>query len=209
MSEPVLPEPTESGPEPTDADRQVMIDRIQQALADDDLDFAEIDDRFSLVYGATTAAELEAAATGLPKMRQPPPPVAARHLAPQSNFSLFGTVQIGGWLAVEGDLDITTGFGAIVADLSSADLSSSEATVTARSVFGKIRIIVPDGARVQTQGFSVFGSSKEVVTVGLVGGPLVRVRIYTVFGDTAVYSLSAVPVGALRKLWASLRGHSI
>lgn len=217
MSEPIPPEPAEpvpptvpaeGGPEPTDADRQAMIDRIQQALAEDQLDFAEIDDRFSLVYAATTGAELQAAAADLPELRQPPPPAAARHLAPQSSFSLFGDVKIGGWLAVDGDLDITTGFGAIIADLSSADLSTREVTVTARSVFGTVKVIVPDGARVQTQVFSVFGDRKEVVTAGSVGGPLVRVRSYTVFGSTAVYSLSAVPVGALRRMWTALRSRS-
>lgn len=217
MSEPVPPEPDESVPEsppagpaegglePNDADRQAMIDRIQQALAEDQIDFADIDDRFVLVYAATTEAELDSAAAGLPELRQPPPPVAARHLAPQSSFSLFGDVKIGGWVAIEGDVDITTGFGHIVADLSAADLSTREVTVTARSVFGSVKVIVTDGARVQTQVFSVFGGRKEVVTAGSAGGPLVRVRSYTVFGSSAVYSLSAVPVGALRRLWTALR----
>lgn len=66
-----------TSPEPTALDRQAMVDRIQQALAEDAIDFAEIDERFAKVYAATTRAELEAAASGLPELRRPPPPVAA------------------------------------------------------------------------------------------------------------------------------------
>ncbi|MEL7158400.1 MAG: DUF1707 domain-containing protein, partial [Actinomycetota bacterium] len=108
--------------EPTEQERQAMIDRIQQALAEDQIEFSDLDGRFEQVYAATTTAELEAAAAGLPELRQPPPPVVARHLAPQSSLSLVGDVKLGGWLAVDDDLTATAVFGDAVVDLSSAAL---------------------------------------------------------------------------------------
>ena len=183
-----------------------MIDRIQQALAEDQLDFAELDHRFAIVYAANTRAELEQAAAGLPELRQPPPPVAARHLAPTSSFSLFGDVKIGGWIAVDGNIDVSSVFGSIVLDLSSAVLPTGGVTVISRTVFGDVKVVVPDGVRVQTQVKSVFGSRTETVTPALDGAPIVRIHSSTVFGSTSVYSLSMVPVGALRRLWIALRG---
>ncbi len=191
--------------EPTEMERQAMVDRIQQALAEDHLEFHEIDDRLEKVYAASSTAELELAGDGLPELRQPPPPVAARHLAPASSNSIVGDVKIGGWLAVDQPINVFSGIGDVVVDLSSAAMPADGVTLALRTVVGDVKVIVPDGARVQMESTTVIGDRKSSLVQPIEGGPLVRVKSFSLVGDIKVYSLSEVPEGALRRLWRALR----
>ncbi|MEM8925501.1 MAG: LiaF domain-containing protein [Actinomycetota bacterium] len=205
MSDAVVPQPSDADPVPFEVRRQAVIDQIQQALAEDHIEFDEIDDRFAAVYAAEDRAALEAVAADLPELDQPPPPVDARHLAPVSRFALVGDVKVGGWLTVEEDMTIISGVGDITVDLSSAAIGDGGVTVKTWSLVGDTRVIVPDGARVQVETISVLGDDAEAVTPPIGNGPVVRVRSFSLIGDTSVYSLSLVPVGALRRLWSALR----
>jgi len=203
---PSTPVPALPVPALTEHHRQAAVDRIQRALAEDRVKFEELDERFGAVYRATTVAELETVVADLPAPAQPPPPVAAaRHLAPRRSFALIGETKIGGWLALDGDIEATAGIGDIVIDLSSAAIPSEGITVTVRALIGDVKVIVPDGARLQVSMMTLIGDRKERLAPGVEDGPVVRLRIMTLIGDAAVYSLSQVPVGALRKLWTALR----
>lgn len=182
-----------------------MVDRIQQALAEDHIEFHEIDDRLEKVYAANSGAELELAGAGLPELRQPPPPVAARHLAPASSTSIVGDVKIGGWLAVDEEMAVFSAIGDVVVDLSSASIPADGVTVKVRSLIGDVKVIVADGARVQLDVSTVIGDRKSVLSPPVEGAPVVRVKCFSLIGDAKVYSLSEVPEGALRRLWRSLR----
>ena len=72
-------------------------------------------------------------------------------------------------------------------------------------MIGDTKIILPDGARVQTNMVALIGDRKEVVVEPIPGGPIIQINSYSVIGDTKVFSLSAVPKGKLRKLWTSFR----
>ncbi|MCP3990529.1 MAG: DUF1707 domain-containing protein [Actinomycetia bacterium] len=196
------PEPSST---PTDFERQAAVDRVQQALAEDIIQFEEVDGRFAAIYGATTRPELEAALAGLPVPVQPPPPAPARHLAPRSSFTLIGDVKIGGWMAFDPVIDATTLIGDVVIDLSSAAFPAGGITVSGRVLIGDVRVIVPDGARVQVEATALVGGRKERLTPPVANGPVVRVKMMSGVGECAVYSLSEVPVGPLRRLWAALR----
>lgn len=67
---------------------------------------------------------------------------------------------------------------------------------------------VPDGVRVQPQVFALIGDSKTRLSPPLPSLPTIRVKDFQLIGDTAVYSLSEVPVGPLRRLWDKLRDES-
>ncbi len=190
---------------PTDFERQAAVDRVQQALAEDIIQFEEVDERFAAIYGAMTRDELEAALGGLPVPVQPPPPAPARHLAPRSSFTLIGDVKIGGWVAFDQVVDATALIGDVTIDLSSAVIPAGGISVSGRVFAGDVRVIVPDGARVQVEATALIGGRKERLTPPAPNGPLVRVKMMSVIGECAVYSLSEVPVGPLRRLWAALR----
>lgn len=131
--------------------------------------------------------------------------MSARHLAPGSSFSLLGDIKIGGWLAADPEIAANVLVGDIVIDVSSAAIPEGGVTITARCLVGSIKIILPDGARVQSNAVCLVGDRKEIVVEPLSGGPVIRINAYTAIGDTKVYSLSAVPEGKLRKAWAAFR----
>ncbi len=201
--------PAASGPSPdapvTEYERQAMVDRIQQALANDHIEFSEVDDRFGLVFAAKTRADLAAAVEGLPVPPQPPPPQDIRHFAPANSFSLLGDVKIGGWVAVGRSLSATAIVGDVLIDVSSAAIGEEGLDIVARSIIGDVKIVVPDGARVQSSVVNLIGDRKEILTPPVAGGPTIRINSFGLLGDTKVYSLSAVPEGKLRKAWAALR----
>ena len=203
----LTPQPGPPSPDApiTEYERQTMVDRIQQALAEDRIEFSEVDERFGLVYEAQTRSELAASVAGLPEPAQPPPPVDRRHLAPETSFALIGDVKIGGWLAVGDAISATTLIGDVVIDISSAAIPETGLKLTARSLIGDVKIIVPDGARVQSSVVNLIGDRKEILVAPISGGPVVRIDAFGLIGDTKIYSLSAVPEGKLRRMWAALR----
>ena len=130
----------------SDGDRQNAVYRVHQALANDQLEFAEVDDRFDAIFRAETRAELDAALVDLPAPTQPPPPAPLRHLAPSNNFVLIGDLKIGGWLDFGTELTATTVVGDLLIDISSASIPPEGLTITARMLVGDIKVILPDGA---------------------------------------------------------------
>lgn len=187
------------------AERQHVIDRIQQAMAEDLIPFHELDERFAAVYGATNRAELERLTADLPAPQYQPPAPTARHPAPRSQFSLIGDIEVGGWLALDSEMTVTGVIGDITVDLSSAGLGRDGVTINVRSLIGDAKVIVPDGARVQIEAIRILGDLRQDLSPPVEGGPLIRITGFQAIGDLKVYSLSLVPDGALRRLWTKLR----
>lgn len=185
--------------------QQAGVDRIQLALAEDVVRFEDVDDLFEKVYAATTQAEIDAALVGLPKPVQPPPPADIRHLAPARSFALLGDVKVGGWIAVGAEIEAISVIGDAVIDVSSAAIGPNGLDIKVRSLMGDVKVIVPDGVRVQSSVTVLIGSRKEELVPPVAGAPLIRINVLNVLGDAMVYSLSAVPEGALRRAWAALR----
>lgn len=196
------------GDTPTDADRQFRIDQVQHALAQDAIEFDQVDDYFEEIYRASTRQELDSAVSNLPVVAQPPPPASARHLAPLNSFSLIGDIKIGGWLAFGPVLNANCMIGDVVIDVSSASIPPEGLEINARALIGDTKIILPDGARVQSNVVSVIGDRKEIIVEPMPGGPLIRINGFRLIGDVKIYSLSEVPIGKLRQAWAALRKSS-
>lgn len=185
-----------------------MVDRIQQALAEDLIPFDDLDNRFAAVYGASSRAELERVAAELPTPQFHPPPPTARHPAPSSQFSVIGDIRIGGWVSMGDRLTLTDLIGDIMVDLSSASFGPEGITVDVRSLIGDAKIIVPDGARVQIETTLIVGDKRQALAPPVEGGPLIRITGFQLIGDLRVFSLSLVPDGPLRRLWSKLRRDS-
>ncbi len=196
---------TVHGVEPlTDADREVTRRLIQDALARDELAFEQIDERFAAIYAAQRREDLDAVIADLPTPPPPVPvPVPRSHPAANS-WSIFGNVERGGNLEIDGPLSCNSVFGNVVIDLSSARMVEG-AVVQGGSVFGDVTVILPDGLRVRHESFTVFGDQKERLTPPADGAPTITVNGRTIFGNAAIYSLSQVPEGRLRRLWKAFR----
>ena len=72
MSDSEAPMPRPSDPV-GEHERQATIQQIQGAMADGDVEFEELDDRFAQVYRAETRAELAAVVADLPQRPRPAP----------------------------------------------------------------------------------------------------------------------------------------
>lgn len=197
------PEPYQPHVAVTDDDRDVIIRQIQQAIAADQIEFDDLDDRLERVYDATNRAELDLVTADLP-VPEAPEPIPLRHPLAAQHFVLFGDIKIGGWADVEGDMTFGTVFGDIVVDLSSAHLPDS-VTITTWSVFGDTTVILPDGCRCRTEAILLLGDRRIDLVPPQPEPTQVSIKIRKVLGDAKVYSLSRVPEGKLRRLWKSLR----
>ena len=196
------------GDTPTDADRQFRIDQVQHALANDVIEFEQVDDYFDEIYRASSRQELDDAVSNLPVVAQPPPPASMRHLAPQNSFAVFGDVKVGGWLSFGPVLNANSLIGDIVVDVSSAFIPTEGLVINARGLIGDTKIILPDGARVQSNVTTVIGDRKEILVEPVPGGPTIRINGMRLIGDIKIYSLSEVPVGKLRQAWAAWRNRA-
>ncbi len=184
-------------------DRQLTVELVQRAMVDDAITFDELDDRFAAIYRAETRADLAAVVADLPQPPAPRPAVRG-HLLPSSSFSLFGDLKVGGWVAVDSDLNYGALFGDIVIDLSSAELPD-DVQITATSLFGDTTVILADGVRASVESLVLFGSRRTDLAPARDGSPTVRITARKAFGDVKVYSLSRIPDGPFRKLWKALR----
>ena len=186
--------------------REAAIDRIQQAMVDDFVAFEELDERFAQVYRSETSADLELALRGIPQPTSPGTPVLAHHPARRRSIALIGDAKVGGWISVGARVQAVCVIGDAIIDLSTAEIPEEGTTVEAYSAIGDVRVILPDGAAVETHAFTLIGGRSERLTRPLRGGPRITVRIYSLIGDVQIYSLSQVPEGWLRRLWKTLRG---
>ena len=187
-----------------DHDRHVAIERIQRAIAADDVAFEELDELFERVYAATTLADIAAVTINLPIHDAPKVPAPSHPIA-RTRYTMFGDIKVGGWISAEGDLNYGTGLGSIYVDLSSADLHR-DITVRVRAILGDVTVILPDGVRTNLESFTGLGDTKIAVSDPVPGAPYVRVVAATLLGDARLYTLSQVPEGRLQKLWRALRG---
>ncbi len=188
----------------TDHDRRVAVERIQRAVANDEVAFHDLDDLFERVYRASTLSEIVAVTGDLPVHDVPQIEVPAHPIA-STSYSVFGDVKVGGWIAANGDLNYGSGFGKVFVDLSSADLHC-DITVRVRSIFDDVTVILPDGVRATMEPLTVFGDAKTILSTPAPGTPYVRVVAASLFGNARLYSLSQVPEGRMQRLWRALRG---
>lgn len=187
------PFPVMPVPRPSYKDQQAAVDRIKQAMAEDLVQFEELDERFAAVFTAETQGDLDQVVADLPVLTQPPPPADARHIAPGRSFGLIGGIDIGGWIAMGDNLAVTRGIGGATIDLSSATIPASGATITVRVFVGGATIIVPNGARVQVDSITLVGGKAENIVPAVPDGPVIRIKGFVGVGGLGVYSLSRIP----------------
>jgi hypothetical protein len=188
----------------SDADRQAIADRLNDAVGEGRLTLEEFSDRVGSAYAARTHGELERLVGDLPASAGRSPVVV--------DAALGATVVVGAdavpGTPAEAPLDIKVGaikklgrwrlkkhnemgvaVGPIKLDLRGADLSAREITVSARTVVGAIKVWVPRGVRVEVEGTTTVGT-RTVAESNLppdLDVPTLRLRLDTVLGTVKVY----------------------
>lgn len=128
-------------------------------------------------------------------------PVGAGHENQTQMTAVFGDVKrIGSW-TVPASTKANVLFGNIYWDLREARFSAEETLLEAFVLFGDLRVIVPPGTRVVTDGGTVLGNT--TVNLGSTppnpNAPLVRLRISGATGDVKVRAFE--PGEKIPKRW--------
>lgn len=173
-------------PQPLDAERQAVQQRLERAVGEGRLTLDEFTGRCALVWSAGDAGQLERVLADLPA------PVVGQRQARRSHLvSILGDVRRSGrwsmrrrttaWLVI-GDLDV---------DLRGAVLEDGDTVeIDVYSALGDATVVVPEGVEVELGGFSVIGDRKVALAPvpRVPGTPTVRVRVFSLIGDARIRS---------------------
>ena len=167
----------------SDADRDVVAERLRAACADGRLSLEEFSDRVGEVYQARTSVELERLTGDLPAVPEPPEP----GIRPTRWVVgvLSGARRSGPWRPAQ-PTRVVAVLGSCQIDLSRVDLEP-ETHVVATAVLGGIEVLVPEGVGVDFGGFAFLGGRDDKTTTHRRrGAPIVRVDGFAVLGGVTV-----------------------
>lgn len=163
---------------------------LREHVAVGRLTLEEFSERVEKAASASTLWELEAVAHDLPAE----PETRPRRRAKRFTGVLFSdTERTGRWRIPRFSLAVVV-FGNADLDLRQAELPGRVGTLTAIVLFGSVDLYVPEGVEVDLGGLSVVGHRREHGrdVPPLDGTPLLRVRIFSLFGTADVWR---VPLG--------------
>ncbi|NUT44580.1 MAG: DUF1707 and DUF2154 domain-containing protein [Thermoactinospora sp.] len=198
----------------SDAEREAVVEQLRIASVEGRLTLAELTDRTGAAYSATTHAELALLTQDLPGGAVPAPHVPAREGAKRRWFvGIMGDAKRRGTWRIDQELGAVAVMGDVLLDLREAEVRTDVIDVTAVSVMGDVKIIVPDGVNVDLDGVAIMGDKKVDVMEAAPGMnvPVIRVHAYAVMGDVKVVGDSrAQPLkrgfAAWREHWRALHG---
>ena len=167
----------------SDAERDLVVDRLRAACGDGRLSLEEFTDRVGEVYQARTSAELVVLTADLPAVPEPPTPGIRPSRWVVGVFS--GARRSGPWRPALPTRAVAV-FGSCQVDLTGVDLAA-ETHIVAGALFGGIEVLVPEGIGVDFGGVAIFGG-RDDKTSGphRPGAPIVRVDGYALFGGVTV-----------------------
>jgi hypothetical protein len=98
-------------------------------------------------------------------------------------------------------------FGDVDLDLRTAETDHEAVTITAFLLFGNVDVYVPQGVEVDAGGLTIFGHRREhgEDIAPRPGTPLVRVRVYALFGTSDVWRIAPGITGSFRDLMRSTK----
>ena len=178
----------------SDAERDQAAQTLAHGMAEGRLTLEELAQRLDGVYAATTRGELEPYTRDLP--------AESRRRPKRFTGALFaGVHRKGRWrvarrstaVSVVGDLDV---------DLRTAEIEHRAVTITAFLLFGNVDFYVPTGVDVDVGGLTVFGHRREHgdEPPARPGTPLIRIRIFGLFGTSDVWRIAPGTTGSYREL---------
>jgi hypothetical protein len=184
----------------SDAERERAVATLRSGAEYGRLTFDELAQRTELAYEATTAAELERLVADLPQAAAEADvgrPASGKRR--RWNIAVVGGCdRKGRWRPAARSVALAV-LGGVDLDLRDAIIEGDELVLTAVAVLGGINIIVPEGVEVQVSGFAVLGGNDHDEGTAPVrpGGPVIRVRAYSVLGGVDIEAKRGTPTQAL------------
>lgn len=180
----------------SDSDREHVVELLRRATGDGRLDIDELDERLALVYSSRTVAELEALtadvqvpATTYPAMSSHG--VVVRDGAPGGTrrvLSIMGGHEHTGRWRIAPRCSVINIMGGSEIDLTTAELSSRETTISVLALMGGCEIFVPEGVDVQVSKLGIMGGNEIKLgdTAPAPGGPTIHIRLLSIMGGCSV-----------------------
>ncbi|ASU86081.1 DUF1707 domain-containing protein [Nocardiopsis gilva YIM 90087] len=166
------------------ADRERVFDVLRSAVEDGRLDISEFEERAERVYRARTLGELPEITRDLvPTEKQPIQP----HSGPITAF--FGDVRRSGrWVLRTEEYVVAVGGNADV-DLREALMMRNRVQVNAFSLFGRVRIRVPEGIDVRMGGRAFLGRrTSSARPPEESDAPVLEIAGFSLFGSVSVHA---------------------
>ena len=177
----------------SDAEREAIVTRLNNATSEGRLTLEEFSERVSAALAARTQGELDLLVTDLPAHGPTPTTqaagaVAAQSTAPRvSQITPIGSVKRGGHWRLDRDMEIGTVVGSVKLDLRHAEIAAPVVDMHVRATLGSVKIWIPQGVAVHVDGATVLGSRTIADSAPIPGAPLLRLHIDTVVGSVKVY----------------------
>ncbi|MFD4937658.1 DUF1707 domain-containing protein [Streptomyces virginiae] len=183
----------------SDADRDRVVERLRDAVAEGRLDMEEFEERLEAAYTSRTYADLEPLTRDLPAPAGGP---AARPGATTEPWTgriggagssatavavMSGFQRKGRW-TVPARFDAVAFWGGGELDLREADFAQREVVINCVAVMGGIQITVPPGVEVDVRGFGFMGAFDQRDNPGPAepGAPRVVVTGFAFWGGVEV-----------------------
>ncbi|WP_411102132.1 DUF1707 domain-containing protein [Streptomyces sp. cmx-4-9] len=160
----------------SDADRDRVVERLRDAVAEGRLDMDEFEERLEAAYTSRTYAELEPLTRDLPAAPDPYPAGRAAGPGAGTGTGTAWPARIGGAGSSSTAVAVMSGFqrkgrwtvparfnavafwGGGEIDLREANFAEREVVITCVAVMGGIQITVPPGVEVDVRGVGVMGA---------------------------------------------------
>lgn len=174
----------------SDGEREQTIERLRAAAGEGRLTLEELADRIENATASRTRAQLSALTADLPEPAAGPVTApGGQQVAsmPARNTALFGDFKRSGPWALPATSRWDTIFGDVKLDLREAQVPAGAIEIEAKTCFGDIELLVPEGVLVEVRSKAYLGDVKQ--DAGMVaphGAPRIVLTGSTVFGDVRV-----------------------
>lgn len=190
----------------SDVEREQTVDALRLHAVNGRLTLEEFAHRVDLAYAARLRPELEALTVDLPGDSLD---LQQRTLRRPKRFTgvAFGSVERKGRWRLPRFAALAVVFGDADIDLRTAEIGGQVVTITTLLLFGNADFYVPRGVDVDVGGATVFGHRREHgdEVEPAVDAPLVRLRVYSIFGTSDVWRIAPETGGSFRDLIRSVQ----
>ncbi|MGW0751000.1 DUF1707 SHOCT-like domain-containing protein [Streptomyces sp. NPDC002587] len=186
----------------SDADRDRVVERLRDAVAEGRLDMEEFEERLEAAYTSRTYAELEPLTRDLPAEGAAAAALPTPGAAPGSTWPariggsgtsttavavMSGFQRKGPW-TVPARFDAVAFWGGGELDLREANFAQREVVINCVAIMGGIQITVPPGVEVDVRGIGVMGAFDQRVGSGPAqpGAPRVIVTGFAFWGGVEI-----------------------
>jgi hypothetical protein len=186
-----------SGVRASDAERDAVVGRLNQAVGEGRLTMDEFSERLELAYAARTRGDLDPLLRDLPADTGGAVPATASGTAVVGggsqgkdthwNISPIGGIRHRGRWRVPRHTVAIGVLGGVDVDLGEAELAAPEVMITKVSIIGGVSVRVPPGMRVEVSNFSILGG-RDINLGGplALNAPMLRIRSYSIIGGVNV-----------------------